>query len=194
MKTPCKSLAIAVTLLVWVNTLSAQVPQPGTLDQSFNPSLDPTTGPRIVGVLGDGKMIVEGRFHFVSGVPRPGLARLNQDGSLDASFKPAGLAGRATSLALQADGSILVAGNFGIKRLHGIAPPMFTSIDRQANGAIHLTLSGQPDQRFIFQVSDDLKTWLPLRTNTATGSTLEFEDADAANFPRRFYRARLVNP
>jgi hypothetical protein len=32
---------------------------------------------------------------------------------------------------------------------------------------------------------------LPLRTNTSTTFTLDFEDRDSAKFPRRFYRARF---
>ncbi len=37
-------------------------------------------------------------------------------------------------------------------------------------------------------------TWLPVHTNTAAGLTLEFEDADASNHRRRFYRARVFTP
>jgi len=46
---------------------------------------------------------------------------------------------------------------------------------------------------YALETSGDLKDWFPLRTNTAVGLTLEFEDTDAATFSQRFYRARLVS-
>ncbi len=38
--------------------------------------------------LGNGKTLVFGYFHFVNGVPRPSIARLDADGELDQSFVP----------------------------------------------------------------------------------------------------------
>jgi uncharacterized delta-60 repeat protein len=65
----------------------------------------------------DGRILLRGAFTNVNGVPRPGLARLHADGSLDASFAPDGIVGgegRYMSLmALQNDGRLLVAGSFG---------------------------------------------------------------------------------
>ncbi len=52
-----------------------------------------------------------------------------------------------------------------------------------------LNTCNQHDQ--VIEASSDLLNWLPLLTNTATGLMMEFQDADAANFPRRFYRALL---
>jgi len=61
----------------------------------------------------DGKIIIGGvNFNGVGGKYRGGFARLNPDGSLDTSFK-AGVNGWVEGVALQADGKILVAGNFG---------------------------------------------------------------------------------
>jgi len=52
----------------------------------------------------------------------------------------------------------------------------------------------KPAVSYALEGSSDFQTWFPLQTNTATGLTLEFEDAAAANISGRFYRARLVNP
>lgn len=80
----------------------------------------------------DGKVLIGGQFTNVQGVPRQGIARLNVDGSLDFGFNPgAGVSGgvaQAKSMAIQADGKILVWGNFtavngypytGLARLNG---------------------------------------------------------------------------
>lgn len=63
----------------------------------------------------DGKVILGGSFSSYDGtMPRPFVARLNADGSLDTSFAPTGtgLSNFVYALALQTDGKILVGGNF----------------------------------------------------------------------------------
>ena len=65
----------------------------------------------------DGKTLIAGWFYSVNEVYRPTIARLNADGSVDASFNPVGGVGGADydiySTAVQPDGRILVAGDFG---------------------------------------------------------------------------------
>jgi uncharacterized delta-60 repeat protein len=74
----------------------------GTLDLSFDPGVGPDIGVGGIALQADGKMIVFNFFQAVSGVSRPAsLARLNSDGSLDASFDP----GRAISFDGNDDGS-----------------------------------------------------------------------------------------
>jgi len=68
------------------------------------------------------RLIVGGGFNGFDGTPRGGLARLNEDGSLDATFNSgAGFSGSAaplgefrgvTALARQGDGSLIVGGVF----------------------------------------------------------------------------------
>lgn len=67
-------------------------------------------------VLPDGKIVIGGNFKTVGGVSRPGLARLNADGSLDASFAPPIAANSpigqplVAALARMPDGRIVAAG------------------------------------------------------------------------------------
>ena len=62
----------------------------------------------------DGKILIGGEFNAVGGKYRQGFARINQDGSLDTFFKGGIDAnGRVRSIAVQADGKILMAGFFG---------------------------------------------------------------------------------
>jgi uncharacterized delta-60 repeat protein len=60
------------------------------------------------------KVLVGGAFSIFNGVPRRGIARVNEDGHTDTSFDPgAGVNGTVYSLAIQRDGKILVGGEFG---------------------------------------------------------------------------------
>src|SRR4051812_9327769 len=57
----------------------------GTLDSTFNPGKI-TNGLVMASALQpDGKLIIGGQFSAVHGVSRPGIARLNVDGTLDLS-------------------------------------------------------------------------------------------------------------
>jgi uncharacterized delta-60 repeat protein len=91
----------------------------GTWDPSFNASLDSTSlmpsGPLpMVFPQADGKVLVSGGFHYVNGIWRPYLARLNEDGSLDPGFNPEFNPDTITAgrCAVQDDGKILVTGLF----------------------------------------------------------------------------------
>src|SRR3954452_20237725 len=54
-----------------------------------------------------------GYFNTVIGTNRPGIARLNPDGSLDGSFNPGtGPNAQVHSVALQADGKVVIGGEF----------------------------------------------------------------------------------
>lgn len=87
----------------------------GTLDNSFNPGVAGSF-PYVLclAVQADGKILVGGTFTALAGQMRVGLGRLNADGTLDNTFNPgaAGMYPYVMGLALQADGKILVGGNF----------------------------------------------------------------------------------
>src|SRR5262249_24216447 len=84
----------------------------GRVDDGFNPQLD---GQVLAwAVQPDGKIVIGGVFSTVAGQTRNHLARLNADGTLDNEFNPGVASGREIvwTLALQADGKILVGGDF----------------------------------------------------------------------------------
>jgi uncharacterized delta-60 repeat protein len=73
----------------------------------------------------EGKYIVAGNFNEVGGTPRPGLARINADGSLDTTFNPPETAPRdafrhVRALAVTSNGLVYIGGTFtnvgGVKR------------------------------------------------------------------------------
>src|SRR5207245_11268570 len=65
-------------------------------------------------VQADGKILVGGNFSTLGGQSRTNIGRLNADGKLDTSFNPGAnyFGNLVNSLAVQADGKILMGGNF----------------------------------------------------------------------------------
>jgi uncharacterized delta-60 repeat protein len=92
----------------------------GSLDSSFNPGsgVGGTANPQVntIALQSDGKIIIGGYFTSYNGTSRNGIARLNADGSLDSSFNLSGVAGTTSpqvySVAVQADGKIIIGGSF----------------------------------------------------------------------------------
>jgi uncharacterized delta-60 repeat protein len=60
----------------------------GTLDGSFTNLFGLHEFVRSLAVLDDGRLVVQGEFYSVNDVYHPSIARLNTNGSLDASFNP----------------------------------------------------------------------------------------------------------
>jgi DNA-binding beta-propeller fold protein YncE len=57
-------------------------------------------------------------------------------------------------------------------------------------GRFGFEITGQNGRLVVVEASTDLLNWLPIGTNTITG-TLDFSDPDSSAFPIRLYRARL---
>jgi uncharacterized delta-60 repeat protein len=88
----------------------ARVGADGTLDTTFQ--VDAEGRPLVSLVQPDGKVVIGGSFTTVGGLTRSYLARLNPDGSVDASYAPAAPNGRVLSIVRQADGKLIIAGTF----------------------------------------------------------------------------------
>ena len=87
----------------------------GSLDTSFAPTGTGLNGPvTAVALQPDGKVLIGGEFTSYNGTGRRYIARLNADGSLDASFAPSGTGFDrfVDALALQPDGKVVVGGQF----------------------------------------------------------------------------------
>lgn len=85
----------------------ARLNSDGTLDTSFDPQVlgpQPFVGYRSsilsIAIQDDGRIIIGGEIESIGGVSREGAARLNSDGTLDASWHPTGL-GTAYCLTIQ---------------------------------------------------------------------------------------------
>jgi hypothetical protein len=70
-------------------------------------------------------------------------------------------------------------------------PPVFVG-SFVTGGKVQTTLSGlSAGERIVLQVSSDLKTWTPIQTNTANGSTLSFTNAINPALQGQYFRARV---
>ncbi|MBK9734022.1 MAG: VCBS repeat-containing protein [Saprospiraceae bacterium] len=91
----------------------ARVNVNGSLDAGFNPGTGFNGVVYSTSLQSDGKIIVGGEFTSFNGTPRSRIARLNADGTLDASFNPGtGFDSTVRSTSLQPDGKIIVGGQF----------------------------------------------------------------------------------
>ena len=91
----------------------ARLNSDGTIDQTFNADgSGPDSSVYEIKILASGKILIGGAFQTYNNIPKSGLARLNLDGSLDATFNPngAGANGTIQGLTLQNDGKILISG------------------------------------------------------------------------------------
>jgi uncharacterized delta-60 repeat protein len=85
----------------------------GSIDTTFNTGTGSSNGIACIAVQGDGKVLIGGSFTNFNGVAIISIARLNVDGSLDTTFNPGISAnGSIVTIALQADGKVLIGGNF----------------------------------------------------------------------------------
>ena len=88
----------------------------GSLDSSFmNGQSGADIHVNAIALQPDGRILIGGDFLTVNGVSRNHLARLNADGTLDATFPDvlAGSSGEVHAIVLQPDGRALIAGGLG---------------------------------------------------------------------------------
>lgn len=129
----------------------------GSLDTTFNPGTGADGEIQAIRLDANGRVLIGGSFATINGTNRSGVARLNSDGSLDLSFNP-GTGANATvwALAVQADGKILLGGQF-------------TSVNGNTrNGIARLTTTGAIDDTFApgTGVTNGIVYALAVQTNT----------------------------
>jgi hypothetical protein len=96
---------------------------------------------------------------------------------------PAGLAEGTYPARILASGEIVPTAS---------APaPVHMALSPQPGG-MRVTLQGEPGRTYCIEVSTDLVHWSPWTNQVNTNGTMTITDADAANYPARFYRARPV--
>lgn len=128
----------------------ARVDANGVLDASFDPNASSapgfTTDVNSIALQLDGKILVGGLFTTFQAngaatvTSRQNCARLNQDGTVDPAFV-ADATSFVTHIAVQPDGSIILAG--GYDRLNGVARSGLTRIS--ASGAVDTTFDPNPN-------------------------------------------------
>jgi uncharacterized delta-60 repeat protein len=124
----------------------ARLNENGSLDTTFIPGNGADGFVMSVAVHSDGKILIGGEFFSVGGLPRPRIARLNVNGSVDDSFSPGiGANDSVTSVAWQVDGDALVGGFFNtvngigrscVARLEADQPGPFLFVQRDVGGIV----------------------------------------------------------
>jgi hypothetical protein len=150
----------------------------------------------------DGRIVICGFFSKVNGLEVPHIARLNPDGSLDGAFRTPFMTleqfnrdrfskmRRVPVTQLAKTGTAPSATNSAATP--GAVPQtiLITSM-RLDGGAAVIQFTGTPDQKYILQASEALKEgdWINISTNQANAAGVGiFRDAEASQFPMRFYR------
>jgi hypothetical protein len=184
----------------------------GSVDATFKTtSLRPywpggTTAP--FAVLNDGRfvMALADRESLIDN-SRSRLVRFQADGTPDFNFGAALRPnGSVNALAFLSDGKLLLGGEFtklsSVQRLRlavidqdgniagvpRVQPVGFLSNDQFAvviNG-------GDGTSPFVIEISDDLRVWQPLQTNSLPTASFEFTDSNSSRLPHRFYRVRAL--
>ena len=147
------ALLLQLTSLVFQSRGAA-----GGVDLSFDPGSGVNGTVHTVAIQPDGKWIIGGQFTTVKGLARVNLARLNADGSGDATFNPGNNATSGLqSFALQSDGKVLitVSGNpsFQAARLNADGSLDSSFLLQYANspqGSALTAVVEQPDGKVLF--------------------------------------------
>jgi uncharacterized delta-60 repeat protein len=132
----------------------------GSLDATFNIGVGLNTGGSITQLTlqPDGRVIVTGTFQTINNVARPNLARLNSDGSVDATFNPVAVAAANPNpqLSLQPDGKILLLSGLQLLRLdpNGGLDPSFAAPSASTQPASFALLN---DGRILFCSSSSIQ-------------------------------------
>jgi uncharacterized delta-60 repeat protein len=120
----------------------------GSLDAAFDASTGANDLVRAITIQPDGSILIGGQFTSYNGIVLNHVARLNPDGTVDSSFTPGiGANNTVSSIALQADGRIVLGGQFtlcsgvtrnGLTRLNynGTVDPTI-NFGSGANGAVN---------------------------------------------------------
>ena len=151
---------------VVVRNRIARLNSDGSLDTTFQNGLTGANNEvRAVAVQADGKVLISGLFGLVNGVQRVGIARLNNDGSLDTGFP--GIANAVVqSIAVQADGKALIGGAFTI--VNGVARSRIARLN--TDGSVDATfqdgLTGANNIVFAIAVQADEKVLIGGRFTT----------------------------
>lgn len=149
----------------------------GSLDMSFEPGQGPDNLVQTIGIQPDGRILIGGWFDTYRNAPRRRIARLNADGSLDATFQPgAGVAGSISAFTLQPDGKICIAGEF-------------SAYDGIARGNMaRLNANGSLDQSFNPGIGADAPVFaLTLQTSgylLAVGRFRQFDGVSRSRLAR----------
>lgn len=161
----------------------------GTLDTTFTANVaapDFATTVNSLALQADGKIVVAGAFATINGVARRGLAMLNADGSVDTGFNAALTDGATAGITMQADGRILVNGQFRVSGSNTLRSarrftnyPATQELTASSPRRVQWLRGGSsPETGFVtFEISSDLgTTWTGLGDGVRIAGGWELPD------------------
>ena len=190
--------------LATVRSRIARLQADGTGDQGFDPPVDhvtvvpPKVNPTVyaVAVQADGRVLVGGNFTTIqpngaaAATTRKYIARVNADGTLDPGFDPKADSS-VFSVALQADGRVLIGGGFRTLQPNGAAAATAIRYFARLNNDTAIQTLTAPDatqalwnrsgagpelSQVTFEQSlDGGANWTPLGTATRVGTTANWQ-------------------
>ncbi len=173
----------------------------GTKDFSFNPLLTLNSSVDEVWPQKDGRILIAGRFYSADGKRISTLRRLLPDGGVDETFiPPAGEVVPITTIAVEADGNVLIGGAFdqiggqpraGLARLKSVEQAQVKNLTITGNN-VTLQLGGNLGRTWLIQTSPDLQTWTTVSAITTGIDDETVELAPPDNSGKKFYRAVLA--
>lgn len=126
----------------------------GSIDTSFNPNLTTFGEVYALARQTDGKVLIAGAYSQMNGIRKNGFARVNSDGTLDATFDSGnGFNEPPDVLTLQADGKILACGPFST--YNDVATP---------GGLVRINTDGSIDNTFA-PMLDQGVLWVSTQTD-----------------------------
>lgn len=139
----------------------------GSYDSGFNIGTGSNNTIISVSIQADGRIIIGGTFSSFNGTNRSRIARLNVNGSIDATFNPGtGANNTITAVTVQTDGKILIGGLFtsyngtNLNRITRLNPDGSRdnsfNIGSGANGSINI-IASQPDNNIL--IGGDFTTY-----------------------------------
>lgn len=111
----------------------------GTIDPTFNATLDANAIVGAIAIQSDGKVIIGGDFNNVGGFGRSNVARLNLDGTIDPTFNPgSGTNAGVRALVLKSNGKTVIGGAFST--VDGVARARLAQLNGDvAPGSVQFT-------------------------------------------------------
>lgn len=116
----------------------------GAVDPEFRVGTGADGLVRALAVEAGGTLLVGGEFNNVSSVPRPRLARLLSNGSVDTTFTPA-VDGAVRAIVVDTEGRILIGGAFTTAA--GVSRPYLARLNTDGTADASFNPGGGPDGR-----------------------------------------------
>ena len=159
-----------------VNQKVIRINPDGSRDSSFVVNTNNGAVSRLF-LLPDGSLLIGGGFRRINGVLSPGIALLNENGSINTAYQAkAFLDGSVSAMATQSNGKILIAGNFisvnGEDRNSLVRLNIDGSVDSSFNPPAEISgfvssIKVQPDQKILLAGSFEYRVNNVLRNGIA---------------------------